>query len=99
MFTQLITRAAGMVLLCACVLLVGIYPHHPRGVLGWSLFLLLAAPVTVGIETMGLSTLQSRFVHRLGRAGRLVCGVGVILALAALLLPVWQWVKPYMDTW
>jgi hypothetical protein len=92
-------RAAAMLLLCACVLLAGIYPHHPRGPAGWGLFLFLAAPVVMGLEHMGTLALQNRVMRGLPRAGRLVFGVVTILTLAALIYPVWQWSLPYMDTW
>jgi len=81
------------------VLLAGIYPHHPRGPAGWVLFLLLAAPLTIGVDSMGRRVLQHGYVARLGQAGRLFVGVLVIATLAALLLPVWQWALPYMDVW
>ena len=97
--SQFFARAAAMLLLCACVLLAGIYPHHPRGLDGWTAFLLLAAPLTLGLDCIGRRALQNGHIERLGQAGRLCAGVLVIVALAALLLPAWQWVLPYMDTW
>ncbi|MDB5803507.1 MAG: hypothetical protein JWN73_829 [Betaproteobacteria bacterium] len=97
--SQFFARAAAMLALCACVLLAGIYPLHPRGPEGWGIFLLMAAPLTIGLDRMGRRALQSRFVECLGQAGRLCAGVLVIAGLAALMLPVWQWALPYMDTW
>lgn len=97
--SQFFARAAAMLLLCACVLLAGVYPHHPRGVEGWGIFLLLAAPLALGLDLMGRRALQNRYVECLGQAGRLCAGVLVITGLAALMLPVWQWALPYMDTW
>ena len=97
--SQFIARAAAMLLLCVCVLLAGIYPHHPRGLAGWAWFVFLAVPLTIGVDSIGRRALQHAYVTRLGQGARLLAGVLVIAALAALLLPVWQWALPYMDVW
>ncbi|HEY4372924.1 MAG TPA: hypothetical protein VGN52_13430 [Burkholderiales bacterium] len=106
MFAHFAARAGLLVfytalffLLLAAALLAYIYPYHPRGWLGWGLFLLLGAPLAVGLETIGVHALQNRVVRKLSRGGRIAWGVVIILALAALMLPVWQWARPYMDTW
>lgn len=93
----LLLQAGLLFLLFAAALLAYIYPYHPRGWLGWSLFLALGAPLTVGLEYMGLYAL--RVTAGTSRAGRIAWGVVIILALAGMMLPVWHWARPYMDTW
>ena len=89
----------GGITICVGLILFGIYPHRPSGVLGWGVLILVAVPIVLSLEFIGTSALQNRIVARMGRPARVLYGVIAVLLISALILLTWKWVAPYLGTW
>jgi hypothetical protein len=71
---------------------------HPH-IIGWSILILLATPIIFGLEFIGTTLLQNRFVAQMGKFTRIVFGVVVVLLISLLCLMIWKWLEPHLGTW
>ena len=81
------------------IVIIGIYPHRPNGPLGWVVLTAAAIPVVLGLQYLGTRGLENRFMSGLGKTGRILLGLFVVVGIGAFVLVLWQLVLPGMGTW
>lgn len=81
------------------VVLVNIYPYHPKNFAGWGLLLLLSLPIVLAGEFFGEKLLGAYFVGKLPRLLRIAYAVVVLGAVLAALMFAMPVLEPHLSKW
>lgn len=85
--------------ICVGLILIGIYPYRPNGLIGWIVLFLIAVPIVLSLEFIGRNALENKFVANMGRTSRIIYGTITVLFIIVLILVGWKLAKPYLGTW
>jgi uncharacterized membrane protein (DUF485 family) len=86
-------------ILCSAIILVGIYPYHPKSPIGWIILYLISFPVVIVFEELGNKVFSDNVSRKLSRGVRIIYGVIVLGLIFILSTSVVSWLEPYLGKW
>jgi hypothetical protein len=84
---------------CSTLILVGIYPYHPKSSIGWIILYLISFPVVIVFELLGNKVFSDNISRKLSRGARIIYGVIVLGLIFILSTSVVSWLEPYLGKW
>jgi len=86
-------------LFCSMLILVGIYPYHPKSFNGWIVLYLISLPITVIFEMFGEKIFSDKLSKKLGHGTRIIYGVIILGLLMLLSVTTVSWLEPHLVKW
>ncbi len=86
-------------LLFSIFILVGMYPYHPNGYVGWLVLYVVSLPLVIILEILGDKLFNQKILNNIGLIVRIIYGVvalGIFLLLSSSSL---LWLMPYFEKW
>ena len=96
---QTFAITAAFALLMVIVVLASIYPYRPNSVQAWVVFCVASLPIAFALEYTGTRVLNSDFITRLGRFGRITYAVVAMTLILLVIGAFFRAMEPYFGKW
>ena len=84
---------------CSVLILTGIYPYHPKSLIGWVVLYLISLPIVIIFEVLGEKVFSEKFSSKLGRGAWIIYGVMVLGLIMLLSISAVSWLEPHFGKW
>jgi len=86
-------------LICSLIILAGLYPYHPKSLIGWVTLYIVSFPTVVLFDTLNEKIFSKEISSRLGGTGRIIYGIVIVGTLILMSILIVSWLDAYLVKW